>query len=101
MKCSNRTGVGSSIRRSVSILLIFATLALTNVSKAADFKNGPAEQGTMIALTNLSDRGGAHNLSQVLWGTVCYTPFGSAPMLYPMPVGSSCHVGYVSGVVGL
>lgn len=101
MKRSNRTGIGSSIRRSASILLIFATLAVTNVTRAADLKNGPAEQETKIALTSLSDRGGAHHFSQVLLGTVCYTAYGSAPMLYPMPVGSPCHVGYVSGFVGL
>lgn len=98
MKNSNRTGLGSSIRRSASILLILAALAVTNVSMAADFRNGATDNQTNV---ELSRRDGALNLAQIIWGTVCYTPFGSAPMFYPAPVGSICHVGFVRGRVGL
>lgn len=99
MKNSNRTGVGSLIRRSAAILLIFAALATPNASKAADIQNSHSENRTNIELTELSNHGGPLGLSQLLWGTVCYTPFGAFPMAFPMPVGSACHVNTYSGVL--
>lgn len=93
-----QTGITSSVRRSVSILLIFAALATAGAAKAADFSDPAAINQTSTGVTHPN---GFLNFIQVLYGTVCYTPMGAAPMLYPFPVGSACHVGYVSGVVGL
>jgi len=108
MKNSNRSGIWSSIRRSVSILLMFASLAVTNAAKAADLKNSPADGGTNINLTELSHRGRTFDVSQPLSGAAslngnsrlvamqvalyCYTNFGTFPMVVAVPPGSLCRV---------
>src|ERR1700689_4294810 len=101
MKNSNQSGIGSSIRRSVSILLIFAALAITNVSGAADIKNSPANNGANSSLTPLSDRvsipgtsqggsvdggpEGAPRLTAEYRARFCVTIFGTFPLDEPMP----------------
>lgn len=85
----------SSVRRSVSILLIFAALAVANVANAADLRNTPASDRTNVGLNNLPHQ----------WVMFCYTPYGAYVMAYPLPVGSSCSVfdpnlGVLYGTVG-
>ena len=89
MKNSNQSGIGSSVKRSISIFLIFmmfATLAVTNVAKAADFKNRPQ---TLSGAGNLD---GNPRLVAQLWGLYCYTDYGRYPMLDSTPLGFPCHV---------
>jgi hypothetical protein len=108
MKNSNQSLIGSSIRRSVSILLMFATLAVTNVAMAADFKNRPSDNGTSIGVTKLSNWSSAFDNSQPRsraasldgnprliaeqWALYCYTDFGAFPMVDAVPPGSPCTV---------
>src|ERR1700737_1192499 len=88
MKNSNQSGIGLSVRRSISIFLIFtmfATLAVTNVAKAADFKNRPQ---TLSGAGNLD---GNPRLVAQLSGLYCYAYQGRSPMFDASPVGFPCH----------
>lgn len=108
MKNSNRSGIGSYIRRSVSILLIFATLAITNVAKAGGLKNSPANEGASVSSTHLSDRGSTFSASRLdsadaspedtprliawYWAYSCVTVVGTFPLDAPVVSGSLCYV---------
>jgi len=107
MKNSNQSGIGSSIRRSVSILLMFAVLAVTNGAKAADHKNKKAEDGTNVSLAHQSDRNSTFDASQPRsgdasldgnptliaepWALYCVTNFGTFPLVNLVPSGSVCY----------
>jgi hypothetical protein len=87
MKNSNQNGIGSSVRWSISILLIFmvfASLAVTNVAKAEDFNNRPQ---THSGAASLDD---SPRLVAQLGGTFCYTYYGAFRMYDATPVGFSC-----------
>lgn len=120
MKNSKQTGIGTSIRWSVSILTMFATLALTNAAKAADFKGTPSNAGANVTVTNSTIPVPASEVSQgdtgaprleaslhlfaEQTGLFCYTNLGVFRMLTWSFPGSSCFVqlGYTTvwGVVG-
>jgi hypothetical protein len=107
MKNSNRSGIGSSIRRSVSILLMFATLAVTIGAKASDLKNKQADNGTNVSLAHQSDRNSTFDASQSPSGDAsqdstprliatnvaffCVTNYGTFPLNFPLLWGSPCY----------
>jgi hypothetical protein len=93
-------GIKSSVRRSVSILLIFAAFAVSNSAKAADFNNNvlPGE-GTNIFLADASypdpdtqDRDTEVPLLAQQGAPWCYTDAGAFPMRVALPAGVPCHV---------
>jgi hypothetical protein len=107
MKSLNQSGIGFSIRRSVSILLMFATLAVTNGAKAADFMSNPTDEGTNISFSHPSDRNSTFDASQPRsgdasldgnptliaepWALYCVTDFGTFPLVNLVPSGSLCY----------
>jgi hypothetical protein len=107
MKNSTQSGIGMSVRRSVSILMIFAALALVNVAKAAAIKNTLSNNGTSIGGTNSTISEPASNGSQPdveaprleanlhLFAEqarlYCYTDFGVTPMVTWALPGDSCY----------
>jgi hypothetical protein len=110
----DQSGIKSSVRRSISIFLVFATLAGSNVVEAAGSKNMSSHDGTNVQLVDASDRGGpASPVSELaplsvaqqpaLW---CYTSYGRFPMLVALPPGYSCSVSlayypyFVTGITG-
>jgi hypothetical protein len=108
MKNSTQSGIGTSVRRSVSILMIFAALALANVAKAADSKNTLSNSGTSMGSTNSTISEPASNGSQPDAGAsrvegnrhnftaqtalYCFTDYGTFYMRDWVPVGSLCQV---------
>jgi hypothetical protein len=89
--------------------MIFATLALTNVVKAADFKGAPSNAGANITATNSTtlepasngpqtDAGATyleanlHNLTAQL-ALFCVTNYGTFFIDDWQPVGTVCSVG--------
>jgi hypothetical protein len=93
MKNSQHNGIGNLIRRTASILTILATLAMTNVAKASDFKGTPSNTGANITATNSTilesassdsqtDAGATHleanllNLTQPI-ALYCVTDYGT------------------------
>jgi hypothetical protein len=107
MNNKNQSGIGISVRQSVSVLLIFAALAITNAALAADFKNTPSPDGIDAALTNSHvskstsegsqleskpiNPDGNTTLFAMQGALFCYTPFGTFRMLNWVPVGASCY----------
>ena len=108
MKNTNRSGIGSSIRRSVSIVLMFALLAVTGVAKAAEVNHSAANNATSASVNPLSDRSstsGALRLDSAeaspdetpslvawYWASNCVTVFGTFPLDGPLVSGSVCYV---------
>lgn len=108
MKNSTPSGIGTVIRRSVSILTILATLALTNAAKAADFKGTPSNAGAIITSTNSTIPVPASKLSQTDAGVLhleaslhgftaepalyCFTDYGTFYMRDWVPIGAGCSV---------
>ena len=68
MKNSNENGIGKSIRRSVSIFLIFAALAITNVAKAADLNGALSNNATTTTFPNPTPSDATSNASQLSAG---------------------------------
>jgi hypothetical protein len=123
MKNTNSQSGESSVRRFISMFLVFATLAFSTFATATNSKNMPPDDGKNVQLVNAShpneavvprsdrDMVGADSLDRDLlliaqgpeW---CYTTFGPYLMAYWMPPGSYCQVNvtfypYVlSGTVG-
>jgi hypothetical protein len=123
MKTSTQSGISTLARRSASIFTILATLALTNVAKAADFKGTPSNETTNLTfpIPNHSDaasrssqpdadatrlEANLHSFSEtaILY---CYTDFGVTPMRTFAFPGDSCYArlnywpySIVWGVVG-
>jgi hypothetical protein len=103
-----QSGIKSSVRRSISIILVFAALAGGSLAKAADVKNLPSDGGPNVQLVNGSDQNGApfkvldghlktnrtHGdlLLAQLPALFCYTDFGRYPMAVALPPGVPCHV---------
>ena len=108
MKNSNQSGIGSTIRRSVAVLLMFATLAMTSGLKAADLKNKGTDDGTQISLAHQSDQNSTLGASQAPsvdtsaddsstlvaehLAFYCVTIYGTFPLISPVLSGSSCYV---------
>jgi hypothetical protein len=109
MKTLMQSGIAVTIRRSVSILMIFATFALTNVAKATDFKSEPTHDGQNITLTNSTnlvpasngpqtDAAPTHleanhlNLSEPI-ALFCVTNYGTFFIEDWQPAGTVCSVG--------
>jgi hypothetical protein len=109
MKTSMQSGIAVIIRRSVSILMIFATFALTNVAKAADFKGEPSHTEQNIILTNSTtlvpasngpqtDAAPTHpeanhlNLTERV-ALFCVTNYGTFFIEDWQPAGTVCSVG--------
>ena len=117
-----QAGIKSSVRRSVSILLVFAAFAVSNNAKAADSKNLPFDGRTNVQLLNASDRDStalavsergpeAGRLDpdpsfQQMPAPWCYTNYGRFPMLVALPPGYVCSVNLpywpfvVTGITG-
>jgi hypothetical protein len=107
MNNKNQSGIGTTLRRSVSVLLILAALALTNAAQAADFKNTPSPDGIDATLANSHvlesategsqfeskpiDPDGNTTVFAMQGALFCYTPFGTFRMLNWVPVGASCY----------
>jgi hypothetical protein len=103
---SNQGGIKLFVRRSAPILLIFATMVVANVAKAADHSNIPSDRGTSVESThsvsaalNASESGlktpnldDQDTLVAQLPALFCYTSYGAFPMGVWMPVGYSCSV---------
>jgi hypothetical protein len=105
------------VRRSVSILLVLATLAVSTLAQGADSKTTPQDDGTIIRLVTPQKEGTALQGSEayqserdVLFAQQaapwCYTNIGRFPMYVALPAGVSCSVNlpywpyYVTGVTG-
>jgi hypothetical protein len=123
MKTSMQSRISTLVRRSASILTILATLALTNVAKAEDFKGTPSNAGANVTVTNSTIPVPASKGSQAEAGAprleaslhffseqpilYCYTDFGVTPMrTFALP-GDSCYAQlnvypytFVWGIVG-
>jgi hypothetical protein len=123
MKTSTQSGISTLVRRSASILTVLATLALTNVAQAADFKGTASNSGANVTVSNSTIPVPASTASQanaeanrleaslhsfsetaILY---CYTDFGVTPMRTFAFVGDSCYAqlnywpySIVWGVVG-
>jgi hypothetical protein len=120
MNNSPESGIGKSIRRSVSILLIFAALAVTHVAKAADLNSTQSNETPNLTFPIPDHSAAASNASQPnaessrlqtslhlsaeQRGLFCYTDFGVYPMRTWARPGDSCYiqVGFTTvwGVVG-
>jgi hypothetical protein len=106
MKNSTESGIAKSFRRSVSILVVFAALAMTHVAKAADLKSAQANETTNLTFP-VADHSDAAplasqpdaeapqqqmklNLFSEPRQLYCYTDFGVTPMLTFAVPGDSC-----------
>jgi hypothetical protein len=92
-------GIKSAVRRSVSILLIFAAFAVSNSAKAADFNNNvrPGEGNVFLADASypdagIQDRDTEPPLLAQQGAPWCYTDAGAFPMRVALPAGVPCHV---------
>jgi hypothetical protein len=108
MKNSNENGIGKSIRRSVSIFLIFAALAITNVAKAADLNGALSNNATTTTFPNPNPSDATSNASQLSAGAArtegnhlsfteppafyCVTDYGSFIMTGWALPGDSCYI---------
>jgi hypothetical protein len=108
MKNSNENGIGKSIRRSVSIFLIFAALAITNVAKAADLNGTLSNNATTTTFPNPNPSDATSNASQLNAGATrtegnhlsfteepalyCYTDYGTFLIGVWVPEGAACSI---------
>lgn len=102
---ARESGSNSALRKSVSVLLIFASLVAGNVAKAADSKSMLSNQAADVAAIHSNNA--ARNLSETapeaskpasedtldaqLFALNCFTPYGTFPMRVLLPVGSGCY----------
>jgi hypothetical protein len=106
MKNSTESGIAKSFRRSVSILMVFAALGMTQVAKAADLKSAQANETTNLTFP-LADHSDAAplaskpdaeaprlemklNLFSEQRPLYCYTDFGVTRMMTFAVPGDSC-----------
>jgi hypothetical protein len=106
MKNSTESGIAKSLRRSVSILMVFAALTMTQVAKASDLKSTQANEKTNLTfpvadhsdVAPLASQPDAQaprqemkvNLFSEQRPLYCYTDFGVTPMLTFAVPGDSC-----------
>jgi hypothetical protein len=123
MKNTMQSGISTLVRRSASILTIFAALALTNVTNAADIKSTQSNETTNLTfpIPNHSDATSTNsqpnadaprleanlNLFSEQRPLFCYTDFGVTRMATFALPGDSCYArlnyypySIVWGVVG-
>jgi hypothetical protein len=99
-----QTGRKLSVGRSITILLICATLAIGSFAKTAEAKNLPNISATDVQLVTGTDQHGGgselnsdgkpgdDNLVAQLPARFCYTDFGAYPMVVALPADVPCHV---------
>jgi hypothetical protein len=106
MKNSTESGIAKSFRRSVSILMVFAAMGITQVAKAADLKSAQANETTNLTFpvadhsdaASLASQPNAEaprqqmklNLFSEQRPLYCYTDFGVTRMMTFAVPGDSC-----------
>lgn len=97
---AGQIGIKSSVRRSVSILLVLAAFAVSNSANAADSNNNlRSGEGTIVLVADapyldagIQDRDTELTLLAQQGAPWCYTDAGAFAMRVALPAGVPCHV---------